>query len=80
MYLREGLYEKGGAEEANMLGAHCMPEPSVAPLDGDITQSSDSDHTLAHSPNPQAVANHDFGAAGHTKVGGRAAPSAGPAA
>ena len=29
MYLREGLYEKGGAEEANMLGAHCMPEPAL---------------------------------------------------
>lgn len=46
---------------------HVAGDRGTAPLDTDITQSSDSDHTLAHSPNPQAVAVHDL-AAGHTKA------------
>lgn len=60
----------GPAEGAALppMQEHTAGDRGVAPLDGDITQSSDSDHTLAHSPNPQAVANHDFGAAGHTKA------------
>ena len=46
---------------------HTAGDRGAAPLNTDITQSSDSDHTLAHSPNPQAVADHDF-AAGQTKA------------